>query len=58
MRQELSMKVNDVPQDDVFDYSQGIKKGNYAVDEQGKYVMVPSKGWDVDELIDGLAYSE
>ena len=52
------MKVNDVPQDDVFDYSQGIKKGNYAVDEQGKYVMVPSKGWDVDELINGLAYSE
>jgi len=52
------MKVNDVPQHDVFDYSEGIKKGNYAVDDQGRYVMVPSKGWDVDELINGLAYDE
>jgi len=52
------MKVNDVPQDDVFDYSQGIKKGNYAVDEKGKYVMVPSKGWVVDEMINKMAYDE
>ena len=36
------MKVNEVPQDDVLDYSGGIKKGNYALDDKGKYVMVPS----------------
>jgi len=52
------MKINEVPQDDVPDYSEGIKKGNYALDDQGKYVMVPSKGWDVDELVNSLTYNE
>ncbi|KIE18464.1 hypothetical protein DS62_10440 [Smithella sp. SC_K08D17] len=52
------MKVNDVPQDDVIDYSAGIKKGNYALDDNGKYVMVPSKGWVVDEMINKMAYDE
>jgi hypothetical protein len=52
------MKVNEVPQDDVLDYSAGIKKGNYALDDKGKYVMVPSKGWVVDELSNGMAYNE
>jgi hypothetical protein len=52
------MKVNEVPQDDVPDYSEGIKKGNYALDDEGKYVMVPSKGWEVDELTNRLAFNE
>jgi len=52
------MKVNEVPQDDVPYYSEGIKKGNYALDDQGKYVMVPSKGWAVDEQINRMAYDE
>ena len=52
------MKVNEVPQDDVPDYSEGIKKGNYALDDNGKYVMVPSKGWVVDEMINKMAYDE
>jgi hypothetical protein len=52
------MKVNEVPQDDVFDYSEGIKKGNYALDDKGKYVMVPSKGWVIDEMINRMAYDE
>jgi energy-converting hydrogenase A subunit M len=52
------MKVNEVPQDDVPDYSEGIKKGNYALDDEGKYVMVPSKGWVVDEMINRMAYDE
>jgi len=52
------MKVNEVPQDDVFDYSQGIKKGNYALDDNGKYVMVPSKGWVVDEMINRMVCDE
>jgi hypothetical protein len=52
------MKVNEVPQDDVPDYSEGIKKGNYALDDKGKYVMVPSKGWVVDEMINKMAYDE
>jgi hypothetical protein len=52
------MKINEVPQDDVPDYSGGIKKGNYALDDNGKYVMVPSKGWEVDELVNRMAYNE
>ena len=52
------MKINEVPQDDVPDYSEGIKKGNYALDDNGKYVMVPSKGWVVDEMINRMAYDE
>src|SRR5450759_5239161 len=52
------MKINEVPQDDVSDYSEGIKKGNYALDDNGKYVMVPSKGWVVDEMINRMAYDE
>jgi hypothetical protein len=52
------MKINEVPQDDVPDYSEGIKKGNYALDDKGKYVMVPSKGWVIDEMINRIAYDE
>jgi hypothetical protein len=52
------VKINEVPQDDVPDYSEGIKKGNYALDDNGKYVMVPSKGWVVDEMINRMAYDE
>jgi hypothetical protein len=52
------MKINEVPQDDVTDYSGGITKGNYALDDNGKYVMVPSKGWEVDELTNRMAYNE
>lgn len=52
------MKVNEVPQDDVPDYSGGIKKGNYALDDNGKYVMVPSKGWVIDEQVNRMAYDE
>ncbi|KFO68106.1 hypothetical protein ER57_06310 [Smithella sp. SCADC] len=53
------MKVKEVPQDDVPDYTEGwLKKGNYALDDEGKYVMVPSKGWVVDEMINKMAYDE
>jgi hypothetical protein len=52
------MKVNEVPQDDVPYFTEGIKKGNYALDDEGKYVMVPSKGWVVDEMINRMAYDE
>jgi hypothetical protein len=41
------------------DYTEGwLKKGNYALDDKGKYVMVPSKGWVVDEMINRMAYDE
>jgi len=53
------MKVKEVPQDDVPDFTEGwLKKGNYALDDKGKYVMVPSKGWVVDEMVNRMAYEE
>ena len=53
------MKVNEVPQDDVPDFTEGwLKKGNYALDDKGKYVMVPSKGWVVDDMVNKMAYDE
>jgi hypothetical protein len=53
------MKVNEVPQDDVPDFTEGwLKKGNYALDDKGKYVMVPSKGWEVDDMVNKMAYDE
>ena len=53
------MKVKEVPQDDVPDFTEGwLKKGNYALDDKGKYVMVPSKGWVVDDMVNKMAYDE
>ena len=52
------MKVNEVPQDNLPQYYEGLKKGCYAIDDEGKYVIVPSLGWAVDELINGLAVDE
>ncbi len=52
------MKVNEVPQDDVPDYSGGITKGNYALNDEGKYVMVPSIGFHVDEIANAQAVNE
>jgi len=52
------MKINEVPQDNLPHYYEGLKKGYYALNDEGKYVIVPSKGWDVDEMINGLAVDE
>jgi hypothetical protein len=52
------MKINEVPQDNLPQYYEGLKKGCYAIDDEGKYVIVPSLGWEVDELINGLAVDE
>jgi hypothetical protein len=52
------MKVNEVPQDDLPQYYEGVQRVNYAVDDHGKYVMVPSRGWAVDEIVNRMAYNE
>jgi hypothetical protein len=56
--QELSMKVNEVPQHNLPEYYERMLKANYALNDEGKYVLVPSKGWDVDELVNRLAFDE
>jgi len=52
------MKVNEVPQDNTFEYYEGIKRACYAVDDKGKYVIVPSSGWKEEEFINSLAVKE
>jgi len=52
------MKVNEVPQDNTVDYYEGVKRACYAVNEEGRYVIVPSSGWREEELINRLAVEE
>ncbi|PKN50838.1 MAG: hypothetical protein CVU55_14985 [Deltaproteobacteria bacterium HGW-Deltaproteobacteria-13] len=52
------MKVNEVPQDNTVQYYEGIKRACYAVNNEGKYVIVPSNGWEAEEFINGLAVDE
>jgi len=50
------MKVNEVPQDITF--YEGVKRACYALNEEGKYVVVPSTGWDAEEVVNGLAVDD
>ena len=52
------MKVNEVPQDNTVEYYEGIKRACYAVNDEGKYVIVPSNGWSEEEFINSLAVKE
>jgi hypothetical protein len=52
------MKDREVLQDNIPQYYEGLKKGYYALNDEGKYVIVPSLGWDADEVINGLAANE
>lgn len=50
------MKVNEVPQD--ITYYEGEKRACYALNEQGKYVIVTSAGWSAEEVVNGMAVAE
>ena len=50
------MKVNEVPQD--ITYYEGEKRACYALDNEGKYVIVTSTGWSTEEVVNGLAVAE
>jgi hypothetical protein len=52
------MKVKEVPQDNTVEYYEGIKRACYAVNDEGKYVIVPSSGWKEEEFINSLAVKE
>ena len=52
------MKVKEVPQDNTIEYYEGIKRACYAINDEGKYVIVPSNGWNEEEIINGLAVNE
>jgi len=50
------MKKSDVPQDDSILGEH--RRACYALDEQGRYVVVGSIGWDVETVVNGQANDE
>jgi len=44
------MKEKEVPQDRAKAF-QGQRKALYAVDENGQYAIVPSSGWEAEEIV-------
>lgn len=50
------MKAQEVPQD--ITYYEGKKRACYALNDEGKYIIVPSTGWSVEEVVNGLAVDE
>ena len=51
------MKKEDVPQDHAKAF-QGRKKALYALDENGRYAIVPSSGWEAEEIVLDQAIEE
>lgn len=48
------MKAEDVPQEE---WIKGHgKRACYAQDENGRYVVVPSKGWEVEKIVNSQAH--
>ena len=48
------MLEKDVPQD--IGMAEGLKEVCYAVDEQGRYVLVPSAGWEPKNITNSQAW--
>ena len=53
---ESAVKVNEVPQD--ITYYNGEKRACYALNDEGKYVIVTSSGWDDEAVVNGLAVAD
>lgn len=51
------MKVSEVPQDLDPSY-EGLTKLCYAVDDQGQFVTVQSRGWSAEETVKSLAWAK
>jgi hypothetical protein len=50
------MKINDVPQEDSM--LEGHQRACYAVDDAGRYVVVGSRGWAVEKVVNAQAVDE
>ena len=48
------MRKQDVPQDQGI--AEGLKEVNYAIDEDGNYVLVPSAGWEPKNIANYQAW--
>ncbi|MBI5970139.1 MAG: hypothetical protein HY884_03185 [Deltaproteobacteria bacterium] len=51
------MKAKEVPQE-VSSMAEGQRRACYAEDEHGKYVVVQSKGWSVEDIVNAQANAE
>ena len=47
------MRVKDVPQDDAD--TDGLRRGDYALDENGRYTVVATSGWEVERAANEIA---
>jgi hypothetical protein len=47
------MRIKDVPQDESI--LEGHQRACYAIDDNGRYKVVPSKGWEVETIVNGQA---
>ena len=54
---DVIMKISEVPQDDI-KILQGEKKAVYAVDDQGRYAKITTRGWEVEEIVLNQVISE
>jgi hypothetical protein len=52
------MKAKDVPQDRENSFYGGYQRACYAVDENGRYKIVQSAGWDAESIVNGQANEE
>jgi hypothetical protein len=52
------VKTTDVPQEQEKTILAGYQRACYAVDEQGRYVVVGSVGWEVEQVVNGQANDE
>jgi len=51
------MKAKEVPQE-LSSMAEGNRRACYAEDEHGKYVVVQSKGWSVEDIVNAQANAE
>lgn len=51
------MKKQDVPQDEIPAFQGHLRKGLYAVDDNGDYVLQASSGWSAEQTVLDLAIS-
>lgn len=52
------MKIGEVPQQAEGSVLGGQRRACYAQDEHGRYVVVPSQGWEVEAAVNRVAHEE
>lgn len=45
------MKASDVPQDEISAFNGHLRKGLYAVDDDGNYTLQASSGWNAEQVV-------